>query len=89
MSYTHTDLHELSVLWGVLAHFCHPELLHGVELSGHVCQVHGGVELALEQAVEAVLGTQGAVLLLVENSFHLELTVLSFSVFLWLSDLKL
>ena len=76
MSYTHTDLHELSVLWGVLAHFCHPELLHGVEFSGHVCQVHGGVELALEQAVEAVLGTQGAVLLLVENSFHLELTVL-------------
>ena len=67
-SFSH--LHELSVLRRVLAHFSHPELLHGVKLGGEVAQVHSGVELALEKTVEAVLGAQRAVLLLVEDCLH-------------------
>ena len=65
------NLHELTVLRGVLAHLRHPESLHGVQLVGEVGQVHGRVELALQQGVEAVLGTQRPVLLRRENNISL------------------
>ena len=53
-----TNLHELSVLRGVLPHLRHPQSLHGVQLVGKIGQVHGRVELSLEEGVEAVLSTE-------------------------------
>ena len=62
--YLEIILHELSVLQSVLPHLPHlphlhhPESLHDVQLLGQVGQIHGGVELALQQGVVTVLRTQ-------------------------------
>ena len=65
-----TNLEEAPVLGRVLADLGHPGALHGVQLAREVGEVHGRVELPLQQRVEAVLRAQRAVLHLVEYRLH-------------------